>query len=183
MKKMMYVLAVAGLMGSVSASASQLPMPPYMPTYSAQLTTFDIDPSNPELRRVNGGMITRDQFRNKLRLTLFRKNDCRPPRLCIAMMPAPVIVVLPIKSVMQTRCGSTIYTAELDQRPVDGKLQTLQLSDNSARRCKDLRPGVEVRYTTKTSGMAGYEETFVSNFTGSPLMMDVIHHLGEEASE
>ena len=94
--------------------------------------------------------------------------------MCIAMMPAPVIIDLPLLKTTQDACGSTLFTAKRDARPVDGSLEMIKITDHSTRTCKDYRalPGVEAKWITKTSGMDGRVETFSSTFTGSAFQED-----------
>jgi hypothetical protein len=174
MKKTIGFLAIAGLLGSVIASASQLPMPtpPYAQlTFSAQLDTINVDPNAEYLQNVDGGTIVRNVSKHTLRLTLNRRFSCPADRICAQVMPAPIILDLPIVDVRE-ECGSVIYTAKRDMRPVDGNLEIIKLADHSTRLCEDHRRGTEVRLTTKTSGMDGFGATYSSSFAGDIMLRD-----------
>lgn len=90
---------------------------------------------------------------------------CPQDMMCIQMMPAPLVIELPLVAKQTDSCGTVTYTARLDQRPVDGLLQELVVKDNTKFNCIAVGeiPATEVEYTTQAT------ETTRSTFLGGML--------------
>lgn len=106
------------------------------------------------------------------RLMLNFRRSCPPRAMCPAVMPAPKTVELPIVSQYNDRCGTQVYLARLDRRPVDGGLQELTIKDNTYNRCPHAKPmdPTEVTYETRSARrMSSDSEGAVSFFSGEAL--------------
>ena len=155
-KTLIALLAFVGATGL--ASASQLPN-----TRTAKLETFDIDSSLTYLHNVIGGevQLTRAPGLQEIKLTLLRKSNCPVGAMCIALVPAPVFVTLPIVGVTHDSEGNVVYTAKSDRRPMDGNLDIITLVDHGT--------FVTVAWNVRTSGMGGHVENYSSSFRGGAL--------------
>ena len=69
-------------------------------------------------------------------LTVTRHFSCPAGQMCAQMMPAPLVVQLPVVSVTSDSCGLRTVTAKQDSRPVDGMLQEIKVTDSSRMTCK-----------------------------------------------
>jgi hypothetical protein len=157
------LIAIASLVASV-ASANEVGV------QTSELTRLDIDRRLDYAETIDRATVTIDNERNEATLALFRHRLCPPDRVCIALMPAPVIVRLPIKSVFGDRCGNRHVRAERDQRPVDGNFESLEIVDGSASRCArpmhEMHLPVRVTHELVTAGFGGPVRSFRSTFEG-----------------
>lgn len=143
---------------------------------SAPLNKYLVDPKVWFAKsKLGEATITVDLKKQLVTLFIEREYYCPPNRMCPAVMPPPVVVSLPITGVVSGPCGTTIYEASEDKRPVDGAFQMLTVEDNREfyKNCKSplAVPGVKVTYDTKALDMRnGKEFTSHSQFLGSYLM-------------
>ncbi|OQW55117.1 MAG: hypothetical protein A4S09_16965 [Proteobacteria bacterium SG_bin7] len=141
-------------------------------TLNAQLKKMHIDPNSYLAKeRFRAGSIVVDQFTKTITLQLDRKWYCPPGALCSMVMPAPIIIKLPLVSVTNGACNSLIFEARRDQRPVDGNLTVLSVVDNSRFNCPSLHPvePTEVHLETVSAGMDGHVVKTHSSFTAEKL--------------
>ncbi len=68
-------------------------------------------------------------------LTVYRRVFCPPGRFCTQMMPAPLVIELPLTYVGSGFCGGTIMTASKDETAVDGYLTEIQIYDDNGNKC------------------------------------------------
>jgi hypothetical protein len=133
-----------------------------------------IDEHLSHIQRVNGGQITLDLTARQATLTLYQPYFCPVDAICIAMMPAPVKIDLPLISKRRDSCGIVVYTALRDARPVDGILEVLEISDNTRNTCPtfvQLAP-TDVSYRTAfVSRMNGVEGKTHSQFEADKLSL------------
>jgi hypothetical protein len=79
-------------------------------------------------------------------------------------------ISLPLVARNGDSCGSVIYTAKVDRRPVDGALQQITVTDNTRNRC----PHVVAQNPTdivlsQIPGRASFNEERVSTFSATQL--------------
>lgn len=73
---------------------------------------------------------------------------CPDGRICAQIMPVSMRIELPVISVITDGCGVRTVTAQLDQRPTDGTLQQIKISDPSEMNCKIGGVVPKATYTT-----------------------------------
>jgi hypothetical protein len=136
--------------------------------YTAELDQLNIDSQLPMSSSIYGGAITVDYDQDQAVLTLYPRFNCPADAYCAQMMPAPVVIELPIVSVYKDDCGSRVIVAEQNLVPVDGFFEQLEIHDNRSMTCKTLVavPGTEVSYMSE--GGRRYMKTF-STFSGPRL--------------
>lgn len=104
--------------------------------YKAELTRFQIDDGlHFDESDVTGGEVVVDLKANKVRVTLFRKSNCPQNAMCIAMLPGPYIVELPILAKTKDNCGTGIVQARTPEAIPGGLIQQLEVRDNSRNKC------------------------------------------------
>ncbi len=151
MKKLVYIyLGIAAIFVSFQfAEASQeMPMRPLQ--YSAQLTSFDIDPGHHYAAQVTGGRVVINETNNHIDLILNLGMPACPPNMaCIMMMPAPVMERIQITEDIVNECGIRMVTGVRDERPVDGIYQRITVYDNTRNECPTFLPlaATEVEHT------------------------------------
>jgi hypothetical protein len=96
------------------------------------------------------GVLNLDFVKNEIRVELY-KDTCnqftaKPGQItCMAMAELVTTIEAPLQT-RGTSCGSSIYTGEIDQSPVDGFHTKIYVADHSSRLCKDRVAGeVEVK--------------------------------------
>ncbi len=121
---------------------------------------YDADRANVEL----------DQGKQQITLTLSQDWSCPPGMFCATVMPPVRVFTAPVTQTLND-CGSTVYVAEVDQRPVDGALTRITLQDNRSRMCRDLREPTEVSLETAIwDRRLGREVKTFYEFTGKDLI-------------
>ena len=137
---------------------------------SAELQTIKLDRKLEVItgQGIEHGSVMLDLTQKEATLLLFRKSNCPKDALCIAMVPAPYIVKLPIVKESLEPCGKH-YVAELNLGGTDGGLQTLTVIDHTKNICKMITPDTEISYTTDGSNIAGQSMKTYSTFTAERL--------------
>lgn len=132
------LIAVGGtlivLLTSVTANARSLH--PLTFVLSAELTeVMNIDQdSYLNNLRIHGGKVEVRQVRKEINLALQTAPECPAGMMCPAVLVEHNIT-LPIIAEYTGDCGSTIYVAQKDDRPVDGALQKLIVTDYTNNKC------------------------------------------------
>lgn len=141
------------------------------PLFGASITKAHVDP-NLNLGPVTGGRYSVNLEQNYLSLSLEQAFRCPPDAFCILSMLPNFEVTLPIVEIKHTSCGSVMYIAQRDARPVDGALERLEIVDHSGNRCRMLVPSSEAHYSTAVVSRSNAGETIEthSSFQGSPLL-------------
>jgi hypothetical protein len=127
MKKFLFAFAALLALADGTARAEN-----FVPTYT--LDTFRIDPNSVSLTgagQVTGGTVDIDEAAKQLRLTLNRHVNCPHGMMCIAMVPAPTLVTLPIQQLERDACGTRIVAGR-NLLPVDGDFVRIEIRDNNA---------------------------------------------------
>lgn len=149
MKKLLVTIATLSVIITSSAEARSLELP----LLTAKLTQFNVDPKlYYGSDKIESGHVVISKVNKTITLQLNRSYYC-PYEVCPAVMPTPIVIQLPIKSLSTSRCGQVMYIASEDKRPVDGQLQTLTVVDNSNihPRCAtvpEIQP-TEIQYETE----------------------------------
>lgn len=109
---------------------------------------------NPGAARINVNFAE-----SKATLTVEERYYCPPNMICATVMPAPVVVELPITAIEDAGCGIRMITASRDDRPVDGINQVLQIEDATQMTCPTFAPyKAKASYTTQVfDRMQGFE--------------------------
>lgn len=139
--------------------------------FRAKLTYFNLDPRIQVMGQVNQGHIEIDMVQEVATLALYPEFRCPPNAYCAQVMPAPVIVTLPIIEVGTDECGSKVVTAVRDMRPADGGLEKLVIRDNTQAHCPTLiaLAPTDVVYEIETAGFRLPVEKTFSTFAGDEL--------------
>ncbi len=130
----------------------------------ALLTEFRMDPHGSR-SRPDSGSAEVDLVNHTVTLSLDMPVTCSQP-VC---PPGRHIsrTTLPIISQKDDGCGSTIFIAEHDARPVDGVLRVFTVSDHSTRLCEDYRPfATEVTETITLPSRGIGSRTPLENYYG-----------------
>jgi hypothetical protein len=130
------------------------PFPYDRAVYQAELSKAKLH-KGLHIRKVQHAEVLVDFRRKEAVLTIQPARYCPPNALCSMEMPRPMQIVAPIKSVKDDGCGSILITA-VDAGPgFDRGSETIEILDNTKRRCEDNRPfDTEVRYV-KHLGLSG----------------------------
>lgn len=164
------VLALATLtLASTSVHAS-----PVVRQVRAQLTEFNMDPRGSRPQPVDGFVavdFTNGTVTLSLDITTCNRTTPCPPSRTISS------VTLPLVSSRLDGCGSHVYIARKDARPVDGVLREITVTDHTGRICEDLRRHLtDVTETITLPGMGGNTGTVENTYGGGRLTPSRIHH-------
>lgn len=171
MKTLATLLSTLVVLGSINADARSM----RQDFESAEITHMNIDAkSQLATERLDGsGLVYINHTQNTATLQLNRKFYCPPGRFCAQVMPAPVIITLPIKKVSEGACNSIIYVAAEDKRPVDGMYQGLRITDNKrfSESCLNTRfvDSTFVEYKTISPGFGAPVVETLSTFVAKSL--------------
>lgn len=176
MKKVIFVyVAIVTVFASLATQAdARSIMPPRPIELVSFLSEFNTDPELHYAGQVESGDVVVDETNNQIRLMLHIAFHCPPGLFCAQVMPAPIMVTLPITHESVNSCGSRIYGASHDDRPVDGIYESLTVIDNTKNECPHLvaLPATEVihdiRYYDRING--GMVDLH-SIYTGNELRM------------
>lgn len=136
--------------------------------YHAELNKFNIDSKLHWGSQVQSGFVELDLAKREATLYLFVMHRCPPGRYCAQFMPAPFIAKLPIVTQKQTDCGTQIFTAKTDRRPVDGTAEFLEVTDNTANHCPTFNMLEATEATYRTWSARNNSDTW-SRFSGNRL--------------
>lgn len=104
-----------------------------------KLINIVINPSSyslPQPSRLAGAEMTINHSTREVTLVFHQDFYCPANAICPMVMPAPVIITLPITQVIIPFCGGRIIEAELDRRPMDGLRQAIQIYDDNGNVCE-----------------------------------------------
>ena len=127
---------------------------------NANLQTFNMDAASPLAQRdIRFGTIKIDFAHQEVTLILNPAFRCNAPAgaMCMMVMPQPVEVTLPLKSVTTDGCNAIVYEAEVNYLPVDGNGKFLTVIDNSNNYC-EMYPlhMTEVRFREAGGGRGNF---------------------------
>lgn len=166
------VFVFAALVCSIASFAAQAEPRigiPYARWEEATLTEIRLDPNYVIGNHIPGhaSLLIND---NQVHLALYAQG-CPAGQVCIQTLAQLIDAHLPIVKQYVDGCGSRVIVAEKDRRPMDGNFRRITVRDNTQRRCRDLRSGVEVQYRTISSGFNPRHEikTTTSFFFGNAL--------------
>ena len=166
MKNVLFALALAF---TAQANARSL-----IAHQAAGLTHLNFAEGSPLAQRnINGGQIQLDYTTSEVTLTLYPSFHCPEGAFCAMMMPAPVIVTLPLVDRQVDTCGNVHYTAKKDLRTVDGINEEIVVSDNRGNRCLTFvaLPPTGVSYRQQGfDRMEGKEFNYLHTFIAEKLM-------------
>lgn len=159
---MKLVLIALATLVSLSANAD-IPMPKMkIQRYQPVLATIHPD----HVARPGQTTFEINETTNTVKMQINREWYCPPNAVCAMVMPAPLIVELPVVAVKEKGCGIREFTALEDKRPVDGALRLIKIEDDSQSKCAYVRaPELKALYLTKFyPRMEGKEVTIKSTF-------------------
>ncbi len=131
-------ILVLTVLFTLSAGSAMADSGAFAPRYT--LDNFKIATTSPLLGgagEITEGSIEINSSTNELRLRLNRHVACPKGVFCIALMPAPIVVTLPIRHIENQPCGGVTITAEENSLPVDGSLTRVEVQDQNGSRCFD----------------------------------------------
>lgn len=88
------------------------------------------------VKNAGSGKLLLNYEKGEVTLTVTQRFSCPEGLMCAQVMPAPVVVELPIVSVTKDACGIRTVTAKDDGRPADGMLQEIVVKDPTRMTCK-----------------------------------------------
>lgn len=122
----------------------------------ADLSIISIDEDSPVYSdSANGAQFKIDLEAKEVTLNVFQSMPtCAGDMACIMVMPAPLMVTLPLISTEMNECGSLTYTAVYHGAEFDELLETLTVTDNSNFQCQSFVPvpTFAVEYETLVPG-------------------------------
>lgn len=156
------------VLGSVMAATSAQATSP-MRTSFAYLDQVYVSENHASLRGASHATILVNHSLQKVRLNVFVPINCPAGQACIAVVPAPVQVELPIARAYEDSCGSYHYEAATAQPIPGGTMEHIDVIDNTSNRCLTYvaLPATEVLYST-TAAHPGFQGG-VSRFSGDAL--------------
>lgn len=104
--------------------------------------------SSVHVQNATRAQLTLNYDKSEVSLNIDVAFHCPDGRICAQVMPVPVQIELPIVSVKTDGCGVRTVTAQLDQRPADGTLQQIKISDPSEMTCRIAGVVPKATYTT-----------------------------------
>lgn len=127
---------------------------------------FDIksaDFSTSHIRNAGPGSLTLDYKNSTVKLFVAQNHmPCPAGMMCAAVMPAPLMVELPIVSITKDSCGIKHVVASRDSRPVDGALQQITVSDPTS--------GMTCMTLVAVEPQATYETRYFNRMNGSEIV-------------
>lgn len=165
------LIAVSGIALSLIGASFSEARSIRMDAYQAQIVDADVHPAHAErLGPALNGHVTLNASRNSVILTTYQHVPCNPGRMCLAYMPAPQSIELPLVKRVRTSCGSTLFIGARDARPADGIFEEIRVVDHSTRTCKDLpKYRTEITFRTVTPGWGAPVVDALSRFGGDAL--------------
>ncbi|MEM7647151.1 MAG: hypothetical protein AAF203_09595 [Pseudomonadota bacterium] len=165
MKKIILAINVLFTLCSQSAWA-YLPVQPGVQTHLSTLESLTINHGS--LKGMDEGDLIIEEGTDQETIILSLRDDfCKGHEVCIAIAPKVRNIALPLTQKYVDPCGSTVYVAELDNTPVDGLYQRLQVVDNTKMVCDIFVPHMTmITYTTVSPRT---RQTEVSYFGGKAL--------------
>ena len=168
MKTLFIALA---LLVSVNSQATSL-----HPDTFAQATTLKVINQSSNLETVESADLKLNAVTKQLEITLKFRQICPPPRpgqfACLAVSRGPLKIQLPIVSESKGRCGTTIYTAQRDDRPRDGNFNRVRVLDHRTMTCEIALPFnamTQVELTMVTAGFGAPAQTYRLTLQGRAL--------------
>lgn len=166
-------LIALSLILSTSANARSL----HPDTYArfAELTKWQVKHSFSPVSQVAGAQIKVNSLQKEIVLTVNLKSSCKPNRPCPRVaVPASRSIKLEMTDMVVDACGITTFTAEEDDRPVDGLYRKLTVISNAHNICMGsvFEPNkmTSVKYETRFWNRINRGETVThSSFTGKLL--------------
>lgn len=143
-----------------SAAASARSLHPLTYVLFADLTeVMNIDQDS-HLDKLNifGGKVEVRQIRKEINLALQYAPECPVGMMCPAVL-VDHNITLPIISEYTGDCGSTVYVAQKDDRPVDGILEKIIVTDYTNNKCPHFIALPETGIT--------YESAFYDRINGA----------------
>ncbi len=147
---------VSALPAASSAQASTL--------QGGRFSRMKLDPRLEEQLHVESASVLVDRRAGKIHLTLERAYDCRS-EICAEVMPEPLLVSLPIVSVVKDECGRWITRAGSDELNGLTGLQQMVLVQMQDSVCG----GVDASAPTVLTFQTGAPQRTVSKFEGPAL--------------
>jgi hypothetical protein len=86
------------------------------------------------------GNLNIDYDQKMVTLTLNRSMQCPAGQICIQMMPAPLVVRLPIVSVEAGECGALKVLARKNLMTRDGVMEQISIVDDTSLICRIMLP-------------------------------------------
>lgn len=110
-------------------------------------------------------------MKSVITLELNEQWECPTNLNCAMVMPEPRVIQLPLTKKYHDSCGSLVYEAAVDKRPVDGNLEIITVYDHRSNTCPTFvpLPDTHVTYEMVTSGMTGIVVETFSSFSGDAL--------------
>ncbi len=159
---MKYVFMALVALVSISAQAD-IPAPrvQHILRYEPKLAT--INPAH--VAHPGASSFEINYTKNTVKMMIVRKWYCPPNAACAMVMPAPLIVELPIVSIKEEGCGIKQVVALVDKRPVDGNLTQIKIQDISRTTCAFFRAiDSKATYTTKAHNRGSKPSSATSKF-------------------
>lgn len=105
------------------------------------LETFEIGAHStffPASHEIAGGMVEMSTDSKQLKLVIYPKSNCPEGAVCIAIIPPPIEIVVPVIYVGSGFCGGRIITAEINHLTANGGLFKVEVVDDSTNFCNKM---------------------------------------------
>jgi hypothetical protein len=151
------IVALLALQFSNTAFANQERKLSPRGVFNATLTQLNLDKHDKRMSQVIDGTVSVDFNQQTVTLALTRRSSCPIGSYCPTVMPAPLVITVPIESVTEgTRCGERTIRAATDPRLMS-KRETITVVDNRFFRCPTIQRVVPTHiehsyYTTAVDG-------------------------------
>lgn len=155
---------IAGIVESHSAGGEILTFVAPVVELSATLNEFQFQPNTLFANsNISAGSISVDTVNSTIQLLLYPHMICPHEMVCIAMVPPPISISLPLERVMTDRCGSITYTSKSDVPAEGGPRATLRVTDSSMNRCLGVVPTGNVAVALTFDAFIGETHTMMGN--------------------
>jgi len=94
--------------------------------------------------------------------------ECPAGMACIQMMPMPQVISAKLVKVSYNTCNQRIIEAETDQRPVDGILTKITVTDSMPMYCDIFLPATQVEIELEGSMVPFQEKHYLSGKALTP---------------
>ncbi len=133
-EKMKNLVALAVLLLSINSFARSI-----ITKQSAELVNLNLDTDfakSKGLEESNFASVLVDYTKDEITLVVEKPWSCPKDKFCATVMPAPLVLTLPLISIEVDGCGFITLIAEVDKMPVDGVKETIEITDYSKGVCE-----------------------------------------------
>lgn len=148
------VLALAAFLFTAQAQARSM-----IVHQQAQLDHFNFQAGSPLAQvEVQNAFVNIDYLKDEVSVQIQPAFNCPGNQVCIQVMPMPQVITAKIERVFHNHCNQRIIIAKTDQRPADGILTKIKVTDSMPMICDLFVPMTQVEITLKGNVMVPFTE-------------------------